>query len=130
MLSRSLWGGSLVKRSLHDDRGGRFTAAVDADLGADFGHRRRHVAEPDALAESRRGRAARADPDRGPVRVEQRVAVPSHAAPGHLEADEFASEAVFLDVDERLLAEEVGLVELHDPGEPGFERIRGLVDVV
>ncbi len=60
----------------------------------------------------------------------RRVAVAGDAAVRHLEPDEPARHARGLLRRERLAAEEVALVHLHDPAEVRLERGDGVVDVV
>ncbi len=55
--------------------------------------------------------------------------MPCDATTHHLESNELAARPLGLDSGDCLLAHEV-LAELHDPAEPGLDRIRGLVDVV
>jgi hypothetical protein len=56
--------------------------------------------------------------------------VPGDAAAGHLEADHLARGARGLAREQRLAADEVALLELDRPAEPGLERVGGLVDLV
>src|SRR5688572_12779942 len=103
--------GSLVERRLYDDRFDCLAAAVRGDR-REHG---RHVAEPDVLAERRRGRAGGADADARAVRIEQRIGVARDAAADHLEADEFARGPGGLDACDRFSADECRLVELDRP---------------
>src|SRR5208282_530774 len=58
------------------------------------------------------------------------VAVTTNPPPAHLEADQLSRQAAFFLFAQRLAADEVALVELHDPGEVGFERRDRRVDFV
>ena len=53
-----------------------------------------------------------------------------YAAVDHLEADKEAFDALFLLSFQHIAADKIAFTELDDPVEAGFERRRGLIDVV
>src|SRR5439155_11788717 len=74
-------------------------------------------------------RSRRHDADRAPVSRDG-ISVPRDRAVRHLEADEPPRDAGRAHLLDRVLADEVTLLRLHDPSEAGLERVRRLVDVV
>src|SRR5258705_3586798 len=113
-----------------DDRGGE-TLAADLDLeGRPFLRAsEREIRRADGDSECGAHRATPHLAARRAV-VVHRVAVPREAALAHRETDEAARETALLLRDERIAADEVALVQLHEPGESRLEGRRGVVDVV
>src|SRR5690606_32485757 len=124
--SRGLWNLALVERRLVDGGGEDPAAHGDADGGAGLGIGRvvGDVAEPDALAEHRRLRAAGDLADGRALGVGDGVTLARDAALLHHEPDEPARHAALLLRRERAAPDELALVELGDPAEAGLERGR------